>query len=88
MRIERVSDIQIRRMKLAALLMGCIPDSFDLTLCRHALPAELVLTSFTRHVIASIRLLNSPAAAFSRAHLRHSINHLLGRPFVISGFLT
>lgn len=88
MRIEWVSDIQVRRMELATLRMSRITNSLYLSLRGHTLPTELMFAGFARHMVASISLLNPCSAAFARTLFRDFVNHLFGCSLFVSSLLT
>ena len=69
MHIERPRNCQILRMELTPALMGFIPNSLDLTLRCHALPAELVSTPAAGHMLAASSLLDTPSALLVRTQL-------------------
>lgn len=56
-------------MEFTPALMGFIPNSLDLTLRCHALPAELVSTPAAGHMLAASSLLDTPSALLVRTQL-------------------
>lgn len=75
MHVEWPRNIQIVRMELASRCMRRIAHPFDFSVRSQALPTELMLALFTRHVLAAVNLLDSPSAVHAGTLLRELVEH-------------
>lgn len=88
MRIEWKRHVQVRGVILATSFMRRVADPLDLRLSSEALPAKLMPTFLASHMVAAVRLLYAPSAAFAWASLGYRIDHGIGLCLLFSLLLS